>query len=221
MRSVAFVLAGLLLTAQASSAPLTTQQIISNIVERNPSLGSFQAHIDVRLHTGIPFLNPTLEGTTYFKRPDHYEVIFTKVPPYARGFDKLYSDIGDPANWEKRFVLTVAGEREHNGHRDVVLNLVQRVRGQIEHEDVLVDTSRWTVDEMTYYYYNGGTITLQQVYRDEGGYNILSDQHAVIALPHVPRAHGDAHYSGYHFNIAIDDAVFTEKQTKEMGTGQK
>ena len=206
-------------TARAA-AELSPQQVIANVVERNPELGTFQAHVDVRLHTGIPFLNPVLEGTTYYKRPDRYEVVFTKVPAYASGFQKLYSDIGDPAGWDKRFVISVAGERSFAGHNDVVLRLVQRVRGMIEHEEVLVDPQRWAVDQMSYHYYNGGAITLDQTFRSEGGFSVLSDQHADIALPHVPHAVGNAHYSEYRFNVAIDDAVFTEKQTKDIGTKQ-
>ena len=207
--------------AQQPATSLAPQQIITNIVDRNPALATFEAHVDVRLHTGIPFLNPALEGTTYFKRPDRYEVIFTKVPAYAKGFEKLYSDIGDPAAWEKRFVLSVDGERTYKGHKDVVLRLVQRVRGMIDHEEVLIDPRSWIVEQMSYHYYSGGTITLQQTFREEGPFSVLSDQFATIALPHIPHSTGNAHYSGYHFNVAIDDAVFTEKQTKELGTTGK
>ena len=196
----------------------TPEQVVTKLVERNPSLASFQAHVDVRLHTGIPFLNPTLEGTTYFKRPSNYEVVFTKVPPYAKGIDKLYSDIGDPGAWEKRFTMTLAGDTLVNGRRDIVLRLVQRVRGMIDHEDVAVDPQSWTIDKMTYYYYNGGVISLSQTFRSEGEYVVLSDQHADVALPHVPRVVGTAHYSGYHMNVAIDESVFTAKATKELGT---
>ena len=85
---------------------LTPQVLISKVVERDPRLNSFEAHVDIRMHTGIPFLNPTLEGTTYFKRPGNYEVVFTKVPSYAHGIEKLYSDAGDPVNWEQRFVMS-------------------------------------------------------------------------------------------------------------------
>jgi outer membrane lipoprotein-sorting protein/anti-anti-sigma regulatory factor len=203
--------------AQAQSTP---EQVVANIVNRNPSLSSFQAHVEVRMRTGIPFLNPALEGTTYFKRPDNYEVVFTRVPSYAHGIEKLYSDIGDPASWQKRYAITVTGEQTYNGHRDVALRLVQRVRGMIDHEDVLVDARAWTIDKMTYYYYDGGVITLEQAYRNEGGFSVLSEQHAVIALPHLPRTTGVAHYSNYRLNVAIDDSVFTKQQTKEMGTGK-
>lgn len=202
----------------AQGTELTPEQIVTKLIERNPSLSSFQAHVDVRLHTGIPFLNPTLEGTTYFKRPSNYEVVFTKVPSYAKGLDKLYSDIGDPAAWEKRFTMSLGGEQIINGRHDTVLRLVQRVRGMIDHEDVAIDPQTWTVDKMTYYYYNGGVISLTQTFRSEGEYVVLSDQMADVAVPHVPHVVGSAHYSGYHMNVAIDESVFTAKQTKDLGT---
>ena len=88
----------------------------------------------------------------------------------------------------------------------------------IDHEDVLVDPRSWTIEKLTYFYYNGGRIELEQSYRAEGGFNVLSDQHATIALPHIPRTIGNAHYSNYHLNVAIDDAVFTERETKDLGT---
>jgi hypothetical protein len=222
LRTLGIAVAAALLgpvAAWAQQPEVRVEQIIANIVGRNPDLSSFQAHVDVRLHTGIPFLNPAMEGTTYFERPDRYEVIFTKAPAYARGVDKLYADTGDPAAWQKRFVVTLAGERAHQGHQDLVLHMVQRVRGMIEYQEALVDPHNWSVEEMSYHYYNGGVITVDQTYRHEGGYSVLSEQHAVIALPHLPRATGSAKYTDYRFNVAIDDGVFTEKETKQMGVG--
>ena len=217
------VVAGSTLAAFAESDSVafqtqTPQQIVQQVVSRNPALTSFEAHVDVRLHTGVPFLNPALEGTTYFKRPDNYEVVFTKVPSYAKGLEQLYTDIGDPSEWNKKFTITLAGDEQFQNHRDIVLRLVQRVRGMIDHENVLIDPQDWTIVKFTYYYYNGGTISLEQSYRQEDGFTVLSDQRAVISLPHIPRAIGTAHYSAYRMNVAIDDSVFTMKQTKELGT---
>ena len=196
---------------------MSADQIIANLVTRNSALTTFQAHIAIRLHSGIPFLNPTMEGTTYFKRPDRYEVVFTKAPSYAKPFENLYSDIGDPAVWYKKFAFAVVDPRKYEGHEDIVLRLIERVRGNIDHEDVLVDPRRWVIDEMDYAYYSGGHITVQQTYQTRGGFSLLETQHAVIAMPPFPRARADATYSDYQINVAIDDAVFTEDQTKHIG----
>ena len=53
-----------------------------------------------------------MTATTYYKRPSNYEVVFDRVPSYARGFEKLYTDVGDPAYWAKRFVITYAGDSD-------------------------------------------------------------------------------------------------------------
>ena len=66
-------------------------------------------HVDLRM-TSFPFYAAALDGTTYYKRPSNYEVVFDRVPRVAKGFEKMFTDIGDPSNWEKRFVVTYAGE---------------------------------------------------------------------------------------------------------------
>ncbi len=126
-------------------------------------------HVDLRM-TSFPFIRQHLDGTTYYKRPSNYEVVFDKVPPLAKGFDKMFADVGDPSSWEKRFVVTYEGERDYNGRKDIELRLVQRVRGMIDHETVLVDPATWSIDSIRYDYYNGGHITMTQTFREVGGY---------------------------------------------------
>jgi hypothetical protein len=157
----------------------------------------------------FPFLAPQLDGTTYFKRPNNFEVRFDRVPSYAKGFERLYSDIGDPTSWERRFNMAVVGERSVDGHHDVVVRLVQKVRGMIDHQDVAIDPSTWHIDEMEWHYYTGGVISMTQQFQDVGGSSVLATQHATIRIPHV-RAVADARYGDYRTNVAIDDAVFTK-----------
>jgi anti-anti-sigma factor len=198
-------------SARAEGEQPTPATIVQRIVEMNPSLSSYRARVRVAVAMqSFPWLAPNLEGTTYFKRPNNYEVVFEHVPTYAKGFDRLYSDIGDPTNWERRFTMTVVGNKDLGGHRDLVLRLVQKVRGMIDHQDVAVDPSAWRIDEMEWHYYNGGVITMTQDFQTSGPWTVLAAQHAVIRIPHV-RAVADAHYDDYRTNVAIDDAVFTGK----------
>jgi anti-anti-sigma factor len=197
--------------AQAGSAP-EPSELVSHLVAQNPDMRSFQAtlHVDFQLRT-FPYIAQHLDGTAYFKRPDNYEVVFTNVPSYARGFDKLFADIGDPSGWERRFVVSVAGEREIRGRRDTLIRLVQRVRGMIDHEDVAVDTHAWRIDQMEWHYYNGGVISMTQDYQSVNGFNVLKAQHATIRIPYI-HASAEGRYDGYRTNVAIDDAVFTRNQ---------
>jgi hypothetical protein len=186
--------------------------ILARVEERNPSLSSYQGrmHVDLRM-TSFPFVRQHLDGTTYYKKPSNYEVVFDKVPALAKGFDKMFADVGDPANWDKRFVVTYQGERDYQGRKDIELKLVQRVRGMIDHETVLIDPNTWAIDSIRYDYYNGGHITMTQTFREVGGYSMLAEQNAEIAIPYAKAvAHGI--YTDYKTNVAVDDAVFTKKK---------
>ncbi len=205
------------LLALATVAPLPTNAqpegppalIIRRMLARNPALRSFQArvHVDVRM-LNFPFYSPKLEGMSYFKRPDNYEVVFARVPPFAHGFDHFFSDLADPSTWAKRFTMSFEGVRMLNGRRMLELRLSAKVRGMIDHQSVLVDSANDQVAQVEWHYYNGGVITMTQKYRNEGNYNLLSSQHAAISIPHV-RAIADAVYSDYRTNVAVDDAVFS------------
>lgn len=216
VRNTAAVLAGALALAAvpalaAAPEPTDPSAILATVIERNPNLSSYQGrlHVDLRL-TSFPFLRQHLDATTYYKRPSNYEVVFDRVPGYAKGFEKLFADVGDPSSWAKRFTLGFEGESEFHGHKVAQLRLVQKVRGMIDHETVLVDTAAGTVDQIRYDYYNGGHITMTQRFSNVGGYTMLAGQDAEIAIPHVrATAHGD--YADYKTNVAVDDAVFTKK----------
>jgi hypothetical protein len=194
--------------ALTGAVPSDPVAIVDRVIERNPNLASFQGrlHVDVRM-TSFPWIREHLDATTYYKRPSNYEVVFDRVPKVASGFEKLYTDVGDPSNWGKRFIMTNDGEAAFGGHADIALRLVQRVRGMIDHETVLIDPATWTIDQIRYDYYNGGSITMSQSFRQLGGYLLLTSQHAAIKIPHV-RAVAEGTYSDYQTNVAVDPAVF-------------
>ena len=205
-------LPGLASPARAAVADTTDPNVIlARVIERNPNLSSYQSrlHVDIRL-ISFPFIGQHLDGSTYFKRPANYEVVFDRVPSYAKGFEKLYSDVGDPSNWGGRFYISYVGEQTFEQRTDIVLHMVQRVRGMIDHETVLIDPNAWTIDQIRYDYYNGGVITMTKHFTEIGGYTMLSAQTADIKIPHV-RAVANGTYTDYQTNVAISDAVFTKK----------
>lgn len=214
--------AGIVAIAALSGGPARAQTlgvrttdpavILERVNERDPNLSSYQSrlHVDVQLHS-FPFLHQKLEGSTYFKRPANYEVVFDRVPSYAKGFEKLYTDIGDASSWEKRFVITYDGERQFENRKDIELRLVQRVRGMIDHENVLIDRNAWTIDQLDYHYYNGGVISMKQHFSSISGHTMLASQQADINIPHV-RGTAYGTYTDYQTNVAIDDAVFAKKK---------
>jgi hypothetical protein len=189
---------------------------VARLIAHDPALQSFEAdiHVDVAMRT-IPWLHPKLVGKTYFKRPDRFEVVFTRVPWYAKGLERLYADIGDPSTWSKKFIITADGERTAGGRRELALRMVQRVRGMIQHEEVYVDPGAWTVDELDYVYYNGGSIQIRQNFSLVDGFTLLQSQHATIAIPHI-RAIANSTFDSFRTNVAIDDSVFIKNDQAQQ-----
>jgi anti-anti-sigma regulatory factor len=181
---------------------------VSRLVTRDPNLQSFEAdvQVDIAMRT-FPWVHPKLVGKTYFKRPDRYEIVFARVPWYAKGLDHLYADIGDPSTWSENFVITADGERNVGGRRQLALHMVQRVRGMIQHEEAYIDPVAWTINELDYFYYNGGSIEIQQTFSLVDGFTLLHSQHATIAIPHI-RVVANSTFDAFRTNVAIDDSVF-------------
>ncbi|MHB8146404.1 MAG: hypothetical protein ACYDGM_03955 [Vulcanimicrobiaceae bacterium] len=192
--------------------PLNATTIIERMLARNPSLGSYQArvHVDVRM-LNFPFLAPTLDGVSYFKRPDNYEVIFNRVPSYAKGFSKLFNDVGDPAAWQKDQRVTYSGTAILGGRPMLVLTMTKKIHSSIlDHTTAFIDPSNYELDRMEWHYTSGGVIVMSQAYRKEGGFDVISAQHATIDIPHV-HAVADSSFSTYLTNVAVNDSVFTNK----------
>lgn len=190
--------------AQAPAASLDAHAILSRMIERNPTLKSYRArvHVDVRMYS-FPFLRPKLDGTSYFKRPDYYEVVFDRVPGYARGFQRLFNDVGSPQRWEKEQIITVDGTTVLGTRSVIVLRMTKKIHSDIlDHTLAYVDPSDYSLVQMEWFYTNGGKITMTQQYRMQGIYSVLSSQHATIAIPYVHAA-ADSTYGTYETNVPI------------------
>jgi hypothetical protein len=178
--------------------------VIARMTARNPSLQSYRArvHVDIRMFN-FPFLAPKLDGTTYFKRPDTYVIVFDRMPGYARGFQRLFDDVGNPKAWEENQNVIVAGTSWLNGRQTIVLRLTKKIHSDIlDHTLAYVDPADYSLVQMEWYYTSGGKITMSQQYRLEGVYSVLSQQHATINIPHV-HAVADAHYGTYQTNVPV------------------
>jgi hypothetical protein len=178
--------------------------VLARMAQRNPSLASYRTrvHVDIRM-LNFPFLAPKLDGTTYYKRPDIYEVVFDRMPSYARGFQRIFTDIGNPQAWQKNQNITVAGMTALQGRAAIVLRLTKKIHSDIlDHTLAYVDAYDYSLVRMEWYYTNGGKITMSQYYRIENNYSVLSQQHGTIDIPHV-HAIADATYGAYQTNVPI------------------
>jgi hypothetical protein len=184
--------------------PSDAHAIIQRMADRNPTLRSYRArvHVDVRMFN-FPWLAPKLDGTSYYKRPDFFVVVFDRMPSYARGFQRLFDDVGSPRAWEKDQNITINGMAWLNGRSVIVLRLTKKIHSDIlDHTLAYVDPSDYSLVQMEWYYTSGGKVTMSQQYRMQGVYSVLSQQHATINIPHV-HAVADASYGTYETNVPI------------------
>lgn len=191
-------------TARAGADLPTAHEVLERMLDMNPSLHSYRArvHVDIRM-LSFPFLAPKLDGTSYYRRPDTYEVVFDSVPGYAKGFERLFNDIGDPLAWEKDQNVVTSGEVLLGDRPTLVLRLTKKIHSTIlDHTLAYVDAASFALVRMEWYYTSGGKITMTQQYGKQGSYWVPTSQHADIDIPHV-RAVADAQYGSYETNVAI------------------
>jgi outer membrane lipoprotein-sorting protein len=212
---VAIALAAFVPAVQAGAqAPTDAPTIMQRIERRNPTLQSFQARVHVHAHLlTFPWLSPNLDGTSYFKRPDNYEVVFDRVPSYAHGIDKLFGDIADPVAWKKDSNIVFDGVRSVDGHAMLTLLLTKKIHSdQIKDTIAYVDPGTYQVVRMDYHYADGGTITVTQTFKQQGAYTVVATQHADIH--HRVHAVADATFGTYQTNVAVSDSVFAQNTNK-------
>ena len=202
-------LAAFVASARSLPAPAAdvtdAHEVVARMADLNPTLRSYRArvHVDIRM-LSFPFFAPKLDGTSYYRRPDTYEVVFDSVPSYAKGFERLFNDIGDPLAWQKDQNVTVDGVRQLDGHETIVLRLTKKIHSTIlDHTLAYVDAASYALVRMEWYYTSGGKITMTQQYGKQGTYWVPAVQHADIDIPHV-RAVADAQYGSYQTNVAVD-----------------
>jgi hypothetical protein len=195
---------------QPPATPLDAHVILTRMSERNATLKSYRArvHVDVHMYS-FPFLAPKLDGTSYYKRPDFYEVVFDRMPSYARGFQHMFNDVGNPQRWEKEQNITVDGTTWLGTRSVIVLRMTKKIHSDIlDHTLAYIDPTDYSLTQMEWYYTNGGKITMSQQYRMQGIYSVLSSQHAAIAIPYVHAA-ADSTYGVYETNVPIGTGAAT------------
>lgn len=194
-----------------NAPPQDAHAVIERMVSSEPGLLSYRARVHVAVHMlSFPYLSPDLDGTSYYKRPASYEVVFDSVPFYLKGFSRLFADMGQPQSWERDQNVVLVGTRLEDGQPLLVLRMTKKIHSDIlDHTDAYVDPRSYELLRMVWHYRSGGQIVMTQTYRNDHGFVVPAAQHASIDIPHV-RAVGDAVYAGYQINVVVDDGVFTK-----------
>lgn len=193
-----------LVLATIGAATPDAHAIIARMAQRNPTLLTYTARVHVNVHMlSFPYFSPQLDGTTYYRRPETYEVVFDRMPSYARGFSRLFNDVGSPLAWERVQNVTFEGTTTIAGRPTFVLRMTKKIHSDIlDHTLAYVDAASAVLVKMEWYYTNGGRISMTQGYRYENGYWVLGEQHARIDIPYV-HAVAEATYGTYQTNVPL------------------
>jgi hypothetical protein len=188
--------------AAADSTP-NVGSVISALTGRMDAVSAYQAHIDldIHLHT-FPFINVELEGTTSYERPGKYTVTFDSMPELASSFQQVSGDIGDPAAWPDKYVVSIDPSSASAAPGTLVLRLVQKHHGQVDHALAYVDIASSTVKRMEWYYYSGGMIGMDQHFAPVDGVLLVDHQSAEIQMPGY-KASADAQFNGYNLQVVM------------------
>jgi outer membrane lipoprotein-sorting protein len=199
---VAFVL--LVLSAPAAGSAATGDALVQRMAAANPSLQSYSAalHVAITMHS-MPFLNPSLDGNYYYKRPDKQAVVFQSVPLLAQQFQKIYPKLDPPSTWPDRYDISILDD----SGGATTLRLIPRHRGRVAHLDVVVDDTTAMPSRFTWTYADGGSVTYDQEYTNLAGSYLVKEQHGHVDLPSY-NADVVSTFSNFQVNVAIPDSVF-------------
>ena len=206
-----FVVAASLFAASPLRAQDESATLLAKLAAADPDLRTYRADIafDVGLRS-FPFLRKTLHGNAYFKRPSRMELVFSDLPSYARGFTNLYVGLGTPSEWEKKFVISSAVERNGDGRAITYLVLTPRKPDRrLREVDVFVDPAA-SLPARIVWRYRDGWIELRQRFAVVDGHDLVVAQDTDIRLPAV-HAYVNSRISNYALNIDVEDAVFTKR----------
>jgi hypothetical protein len=193
-------------TIATSPAP-TVDSVLAALTARADSVASYQARIQlaIQMHT-FPFIAMTLNGKAAYQRPGKYTVTFDSVPELASAFQKVSGDIGDPSAWNQTYNISIDPSTKSAPPNSVVLRLVQKVHGQIDHALAHVDLHTDTVTRMEWYYYSGGKITMDQHFAPIDGVLLVDHQDAEIDMPGY-KATTNAQFDGYTVQVSMTQPV--------------
>lgn len=200
--SLCATLVSALLPASAQNPSIS--DIISRMVAAD-NVRSYTAsvHADIAMHS-FPFLSPSLDGTYYHKEPSKNKIVFTSGLPFiAKQFSKVYPEVESPANWMKKYYVSM----EAQDAQYTTLKLVPRKHGRIDHIDAKIDNATADLVQLRWDYNDGGYATLNQTYSVVDGHRLVTAQSGHFEVPHY-NADLKSTFTAFKINASIPDSVF-------------
>ncbi len=196
-----------------SASDAEAERIVRRLLALNARLNSYRVGVSIAVRMrSFPYLGTRLHGQEYFTAPDKFAIVFDRVPSLAKGFETLSGDVASPVGWIKMDDIAYAGSRKVEKRDDLVLRLSPKHEDPVEHEEATIDPASRHVDELRWFYRNGGRISMTQEYARFDGFDLVVAQHLTIRIPFVSGG-AEARYERYETNVAVDPHVFEPKAT--------
>jgi hypothetical protein len=146
---------------------------------RNRLLASyvFSVHGTMRMRT-FPWLRFRLDGSGIWERGVRYQIHFTRLPFFAKGFQTVDLSALSPAMWRTRYRVTFDGVR---GNDDLYV-LVDPTDKSLRDAVVRVDPALG-IREVRLSYTNGGTIDMRIDCTSQNGYLLPGSATTRIDVP--------------------------------------
>lgn len=194
----------LIATLGAARTSVDSVPLFAQLANEDPSLRSYSAplHARVAIHKLITF-HLGMNGTVYFRRPDHFAVAIDSVPEKYR---KVFAELGTPRTWPMTYDMQVTGVDNNGGEKVYHLCGTPRTADDIDHMVADVGDPGAPV-KAVYFMRGGGTIDSTTDFTTVGTWQVPKSQHADIDVGGV-KLHVDLDYGDYEVNGQISDAVF-------------
>lgn len=210
--SVLAIAAACAVAPAAASTPPSVPAIVARMEAARNGLRSYRVPVTMSgsVRNGLISVHFTMKGTEYFKAPDRDALRMTQVPKIASGFKNTIVSIPPPAAWPEIYVMRVSGSENYGSDRVFVLAGTPRKGGNVTSVTMLVNSSTYALDAISYAYKNGSNLGFQL---QHGGNPYRLPTGAAVSA-HFPSYRGTANvvYGAYATNVPIPESVFQTGQ---------
>ncbi len=184
---------------------LTATDVLARLTHGDAGIESYTVpvRIEVRLHKLIT-LRFHLNGTQYFKRPDHLALDLHSMPEQYR---ELFAELGTPLTWPTQYDLRLVASTAQP--QTFQIEGVPKRPGEVERLVVDLDGDTGSPLHARWFCRGGGTIDMR-ITEQAGANGYDLPQHAEADLSFGGYlVHATFEYGAYAVNENIADEVFT------------
>jgi hypothetical protein len=210
--SLCTIVAVLAVAPASAAAPPSVAAIVARMEAARSGLTSYRVPVTMSgsVRNGLISVHFTMKGTEYFKAPDRDALRMTQVPKMASGFKNTIVSIPPPAAWPEIYTMRVSGSETYGSDRVFILTGTPRKGGNVTSVTMLVNSSTYALDTISYAYKNGSNLGFQL----QHGNNPYRLPVGAAVSAHFPSYRGTANvvYGAYTTNVPIPESVFEPGQ---------